>query len=73
MEEARISEITVGGSVLRLFRQLRRLHGTTLLFSANGWLGLFCARGIHRKSGIGEREEGSTLKCLANRGGFFEY
>ncbi len=39
MEEARISEITVGGSVLRRFRQLRRLHGTTLRFSANaGWV-----------------------------------
>ncbi len=40
-------------------------HNTAVL--CKRWLGLFCARGIHRKSGIGEREEGSTLKCLPNR------
>ena len=40
-------------------------HNTAVL--CKHWLGLLCVRGIYRKSGIGEREEGSTLKCLANR------
>ena len=75
MEEARISEITVGlsvvdvvdvGSVLRRFRQLRRLHGATLRFSAiAGWV--FSARAEYTAKAESAREEGSTLKCLANR------
>ncbi len=68
MEEARISEITVVGSVLRRFRQLRRLHGTTLRmrFSANaGWV--CSARAEYTAKAESAREEGSTLKCLANR------